>query len=212
MAEGASVLDVVEANPSLVRVEAHLTRVHQMRRAALAKKTMRTDLKVIWIYGPAGAGKTRLAFELGGGVEKVYRCAKHSGAAQLWFDHYEGEDVVLLDDIRHNTVRFDALLNLLDIYPIQVAVKGGSDYLTANTIILTAVVPPELMFGGNASGQRRVDAADQLADVNDVGQLMRRITQRIRFNADGTWVDETREAEIAADERRAADGFAPTFP
>lgn len=81
-----------------------------------------TDLEEpcgIWIHGPPGTGKTYTAKQLG----TLY----HKEATQ-WWDAYEGEEVVLIDDISPASCQgpmTDLLKKWTDRYCFAAQVKGG---------------------------------------------------------------------------------------
>lgn len=99
-------------------------------RQLCADKSMRAGLRVVLLYGAAGCGKTRLAYHC---FPSLFRCPDPE---LRWFDGYRQEDVCLLDDYR-GTGSPGFLLQLLDIYPLQVPVKGGFEPWTPKIIILT---------------------------------------------------------------------------
>lgn len=80
----------------------------------------RLSLTVTVIHGPSGTGKTRLVYER---EPNLYICADSS---LQWFDGYNGEEAVLIDDFRGvSFARAGFLLQLLDIYPLRVPIKGS---------------------------------------------------------------------------------------
>lgn len=96
--------------------------------------------EVIYIYGPSGCGKTRTAIDAG--ATKVY----FRGG---FFDGYMGEDMVLFDDVDRWTFfkNRQVLLELLDRYPYNINIKGGSRNWKPRTIFITSNYPPEETFG-----------------------------------------------------------------
>lgn len=101
---------------------------------------MRTDQEIIWRFGDPGVGKTRWVYD---------NYAQHEiwkWNSSKWFDGYDGHKVVLLDDYRPDILPISTLLNLLDIYPLRVEVKGGFRPLLSKIIIITAVTSPEETF------------------------------------------------------------------
>lgn len=96
-----------------------------------AADEIRTNLRVVFLYGAAGCGKTRLAYET---YRNLYRVPDHT---LKWFDGYRQEETVLLDDYR-GSGDDGFLLQLLDIYPMQVPVKGGFEPWTPKLIIITS--------------------------------------------------------------------------
>lgn len=191
---GGSVLDVVVESPALIRNIMHLEKFKGLLRYQKAQELDRSNLDVIWIYGPPGSGKSWLARDLAEG-RSVYVLDKTAVGTQLWFDHYDGEDVLIMDEIRPEWCSFSQLLRILDRYAVSVAKKGSTDALLCTAIYITCTHPPELMYGGNNSGQRRVDKVGHLADVNDLSQLHRRIKRRFVFDgADGGYSEEASPA------------------
>lgn len=94
------------------------------------------DIKVSYIWGPTGTGKTRGVYEAYPDVYALFSTSPE------WWDGYDGQSVVLFDDFRGD-LPCHRMLRLLDRYPIQVPVKGGSVALRATEIIITANIPPE---------------------------------------------------------------------
>ncbi|AFN42891.1 putative viral replication protein [Acartia tonsa copepod circovirus] len=120
---------------------------------------------VLWIYGPTGSGKSRFASTL---RDECYW--KPPGK---WFDGYDQEPLVILDDYRSEWAEwgvFGQLLRLLDRYPLMVEYKGGSVQFCSELIVITCDRPPsELWFS-----------------QGDIGQLTRRISHVI--HAVGMWL------------------------
>lgn len=96
---------------------------------------------VILLYGKTGAGKTRYAFEQD---PALYRKVPQT----RWFDGYEGQDTLLLDDFSgaSSKLSLDYLLQLLDRYPIDVEVKGGYRPLLATVIYITTNNHPRTWY------------------------------------------------------------------
>lgn len=63
------------------------------------------------LYGNTGVGKTHAAYEIFG-VDNVYRLVMGDNQA-LWFDGYEGEPVLLLDEYYSQVCVFFLNLNLI---------------------------------------------------------------------------------------------------
>lgn len=55
----------------------------------------------------------------------------------LWWDGYDGQETVLLDDYT-GWLPMAVLLRLLDRYPMTGQVKGGQTWLRMKTIIITS--------------------------------------------------------------------------
>lgn len=87
------------------------------------------NLKVIWLWGKSGTGKTSFVYE---NFEDIYR-----PITEKWWCGYDGNKTILLDDFRTNFCGFTRLLQLTDIYPFQVETKGGSRHVQYDTIVIT---------------------------------------------------------------------------
>ena len=87
--------------------------------------------RVYWLWGEAGANKSRMAHA----VLKGDTFFKPPDTR--WFDGYDGNDVLVLNDLRKNTFTFSYLLDLLDRYDFQVEVKGGYVSMLAKVIVIT---------------------------------------------------------------------------
>ncbi len=97
--------------------------------------------RIILLYGSTGTGKTRFAYDA---FPKLYR--KQPGDS--WFDGYEGEECLLLDDFagKMSKMGLQYLLILLDRYPVQVAIKGSFRKVVSTTIIITTNYHPRLWY------------------------------------------------------------------
>lgn len=116
-----------------------------LRTAALTKAGMQQrDVEVIVIIGDPGSGKTRTIWD-SHKPEEIYSltCTTQS----VWFDHYDGQKVLLIDDYK-GWIPYTFLLNMLDRYPLKVPVKGShvaalwtKVYITSNYEIETWYAP-----------------------------------------------------------------------
>lgn len=92
---------------------------------------------VYLLWGRAGSGKTRFAYEHGEATGGVWL----SSDPQLkWFDGYTGQKVAILDDFRGDC-SVSWFLRLLDRYPLQVQLKGGWTTWNPSCIFITSNLP-----------------------------------------------------------------------
>lgn len=98
-------------------------------------KFRKVETYVYW--GEAGTGKTREVFE---NVNDLYILSKD--ADTLWFDGYNGEDAILIDDFYGN-IKYDFLLRLLDGYPCRLPIKGGHKWAMWTRVFITSNKKPE---------------------------------------------------------------------
>ena len=124
-----------------------------------------TKIQVHWYYGNSGTGKTKRVLD---------QCDPFLPLNFKWWDGYQGQDAVLLDDLRPDWCKPAELLRLMDPYRYQykVEIKGGSRPLIATKIYITTPWHPE----------------DFWKDIQeDPKQLLRRIDLLLHFRADGDW-------------------------
>ena len=152
-----------------------------MRTAELLKKYVEIQRNfktfVYWFYGPTGSGKSRCA-------EEMFPNAYWAMSTGKWWEGYDGQEVVIINDYRKDFCKFHELLNLLDRYPYRVECKGGSRQFTSKTIVITTPLSPEETWENRTS--------------EDLGQLLRRI-DNILFFGNGTGTG----TEVAGNTRSA---------
>ncbi len=119
------------------------------------------ELTVRLNLGDTGTGKTRYAYD---NFPKLYSIPLTSGT--MWFDGYDLQETVLLDDFAGALSKFSLTntLQLLDRYPIQVPIKGGYTWFMPTLIIITSNLHPSKWY-------KWEDRAEQYS------ALLRRITE-----------------------------------
>lgn len=110
--DGYSNYEIMEQNPDYMLNLEKIERARQTIREQQFRDTFR-QLKVIYIWGQTGVGKTRSIMEKYG-YSGVYRVTDYSHP----FDSYAGEEVLLLDEYGSN-FKIRELLNYLDGYPLN---------------------------------------------------------------------------------------------
>jgi hypothetical protein len=106
-----------------------LDRVLNKRRA---KKYRPIEVEVL--YGPTGTGKTTRAMK-----EADF---KIEGSRLEWWDGYDGEKVIVIDEY-NNDVKITRLLNILDNWKLSLPVKGGFTQAKYEKVIITTNLTPE---------------------------------------------------------------------
>lgn len=153
------------------RIEA----VYQKRMEILAtewREEMRTKNEpviIIWLYGEAGTGKTRIAKEYAKNYSEDFYL---SGSSRDPFQKYDGETVVILDELRPNAFDYSDLLKMLDPYNDQA--MASSRYfdkpLTSNVFIITTPYSPK-GFYDEIKNRKLINSK-----IDSFKQLARRIT------------------------------------
>lgn len=88
----------------------------------------------LFLQGPPRCGKTRFAYALSG--NKLYAKPRDK-----WFCGYQGERIILWDEIQTLGISTDLLLRATDRYPLNVEVKGGNRSLASRINIFTSNYP-----------------------------------------------------------------------
>lgn len=144
--EGSTVKDIAISNPStFIRYHRGIERWSEI----VVPPPRRDDIKLIVYHGPPGTGKSRRAFE---DYPDAYKYVdNYSG----WFNGYNGEDVVIMDEFSCETP-LRLLLQLWDRYPHRMPVKGGFVPIRATTFVVTTNYPPVDWYNGDPAVQRRL--------------------------------------------------------
>lgn len=118
----------------------------QFMRFTLAEQESDRQLqgiRVLVLYGATGTGKTYAAINYIANNRDYYICEAPSHAqSKLWFDGYEGQKTLILDDFEGSFCPFRFLLRLLDCYKLKVEVKGSFVWAAWTTVVITSNIHP----------------------------------------------------------------------
>nr|QXP07718.1 MAG: replication associated protein [Arizlama virus] len=95
------------------------------------------------IYGTGGLGKSRWAREEAKkNIEdgRIYTLMNPQGHT-VWWDGYDGQQALLMDDFNGYLLPHH-LFRILDIYALQIPVKGGHSWANWNYVYITSNKPP----------------------------------------------------------------------
>jgi len=123
--------------------------VPKIRLLSTPQRNFKTKVYVLW--GPPNTGKTTW-------------CVNHS-KSQLyfkqrgnWWDNYDSRMNVILDDF-YGWIKYDELLRLCDMFPMQVEIKGGHVGFAPQKIYITSNKHPQEWYNAHclfSSFARRV--------------------------------------------------------
>lgn len=165
--EGRTLVDIAMAHPS------SFIRYHRgiERCLGLIGPRPRVDwqIEVIVLWGDPGSGKSYTARHQ---YPNAYEWMPQRGQ-QIWWDGYQGEDTILIDEFANN-FPYHYALRLLDTPGMRAETKGGTLILYPRRIVITSMASPEKWWPNQET--------DRYA-------LYRRITWCYRFH--GTWRERT---------------------
>jgi len=102
-----------------------------MLKSVLTDPYHHEDIRGLWYVGVPGAGKSRKALEENPGA---YRKAQNK-----WFDGYDGETCIILDDLDKGGACLGHYLKIWgDRYPCSGEIKGGTVQLQHTQLIVTS--------------------------------------------------------------------------
>lgn len=114
-------------------------------------------------WGIPGIGKTRWAYETYPSLCRVPPPNEKS----IWFDGYNGQETVLIDDYaKDSRYPYATLLQLLDGYEILVPIKGSFVVWRPSVVVITSNYGPEQWYD----------------ERHDIDALLRRITMCTMMN------------------------------
>lgn len=124
------------------------------------------NVTVYWHVGDSGSGKSYTYANLVEqyGEENIYLMNDYESGG---FDMYEGEKILFMDEFK-GTIKFQVLLNLLDVYRTQIHCRYSNVYALWTEVHITSIFPPEeaYKFMVEESAQNR----------DKIQQLMRRLS------------------------------------
>lgn len=149
ISDGMSEIEVFERHPECaMKYIKGMDRYRLLCQKRNAKGYNKKNVRVYW--GETGTGKTRSAIE-----EFPDAFIVTAGITGLWWDGYDGEECVVIDEFRGNNCPLSMLLTILDGYATQVSIRGGSRILNAKTIIITSNIAPENWYEGADDESRK---------------------------------------------------------
>lgn len=127
------------------------------RHAPFKSVAMQRD--IIWFWGPTGTGKSLTA--------RTEWPDLYLKTTYKWWDGYNNEETILIDDFRPTFCSFDNFLTMTDIYAYRAEYKTSSMGIPWKRFVITCPYPPEVAYRG--------------ITTEDEEQLLRRITEIRHF-------------------------------
>lgn len=133
--EGATIRQIRDSHPTtFIRYERG---IKAFKAAGIKPRNFKPN--TILLLGGTGVGKSSWAYRHFPNLYKKPACNE-------WWDDYQGEEAILLDDFRGGWFPIEYLLRVCDRYPEPIAYKGGFTQLAARWIIITSNRPPHMWY------------------------------------------------------------------
>ncbi len=136
------------------------------KRITVSKRAWVMDIQVY--TGPTGTGKTRRAYD---DYPDLYMVPQTKMSGTYW-DDYDGQETVLVDEMYGNRFSWGFLLQLCDRYPMKVPIHGGFVEFTSRRIVFTSNVHPGLWY------------KSPFYMWDDLNPLRRRVSTHLEFPLD----------------------------
>lgn len=144
--------------------------LHCIRDGAQGRSEPIARLEHWWIVGPTGCGKSRAVWETVG-ASSLYS----KPATNKWWDHYNYEDWVLLDDYSPLWKDKACLKNWADHYPFIAEVKGSSKRIRPAHLVITSnysIADGQFEPHDIEPIRRRFKECDYLTFIEDYNKLI----------------------------------------
>lgn len=136
--------DTVLENPTVAIKYPRGTQLIRSMALQKASTKIRPDVKVKVLIGKPGSGKTRHIYD-SHNINEIYKITLDGQS--VWWDGYDGQKVLLIDDFE-SWLPYRFLLNILDIYPLRLPIKGGYCYANWEIVYITSNRPLECWYPG----------------------------------------------------------------
>ena len=185
--EGRSTEEIIRSNPK------HLFRTNEintLRETLLNGKYLNTerDIRVMYIFGPTGAGKTRYIFDRHA-MKDICRVTNYGNAGGIRFDNYHGQPVLVFEEF-HSQISVADMLNYLDRYPLILPARYNDRTACYTQVYITSNVPLKAQYLNIQYDKPEVWRA-----------FLRRIDTVVQFFDDGSHV-VLQDKESSLDEHR----------
>lgn len=152
----------------------------------LSKSKMRTEpIYVVALIGKSGSGKTKYVYD-----KHKYEDVYVKDTTNKWWDGYNGQPVVLLDDFKGG-MDVTTMKQLLDRYPMNIEIKGGNTKISNATrwVYITSNHNPEFWWNDGSVNEKDMEAVerriDETIEFTHILTNGRKINRKFRINDKG---------------------------
>ena len=186
--DGASDYEIIEENPKYIRYLDKITKVRDTVKYEQYKNIRRDDLVVEYWYGDTGTGKTTGVFDIYGD-SNVYVVSDYRNP----WDEYNGEDVVLFDDIDFSYISIKEFQKWIDVFPCKLRSRFSNKIACYHKIFITTLFSPKDLWSDLYRW-----------DTKTFDGIMRRIHVVKRFYAFGKYEVEKQDGFLEVSPEEAA--------
>ena len=136
--DGTPMLEIANSNFSLYCRSYKAFGAYQ--QLIIRSKSQRyRHVSVVVLAGTTRCGKTRAAM-----LEEPYKISGGGRKPLEWFDCYDQEECLLIDDFDDTAVPIELMLQLLDGYEMRLPTKGGFTFANWEKVVITTNIFSEL--------------------------------------------------------------------
>lgn len=137
---GASEEDVLIKYPQSAHCMAYIRKLRETYIKKTYGEKLRDDLRVTYIYGSSGSGKTRSIYDTYK-FSEVYRVTDYEHP----FDNYNYEPVIVFDEF-NSQIKIELILTLLDIYPVQLPCRYNNKWACYTQVYIISNIPLDKQY------------------------------------------------------------------
>ena len=176
---GEKVDDIIQTSPEAIPHYRNLRELENVVQRTAARKNTYRDVRVNYLYGKTGVGKTRYVHETYAG--ELFRVTDYKHP----FDNYSGEKVLVLDEF-NSQLPIEMMLNLLDGYPTELPARFYNKWAAHDEVWIISNLKLEEMY-----------PAVQESSPEQWEAFLRRIRHYYEMGKDSTMVELQKPDTVA---------------